>query len=102
MEEDPEMAGVLTRHSQSTEPALPLFSSSKAPVPVSGDDKENQPSAPAVSVPAAVLSRMSLDSIGRPRSSASIPQTTLTPLSERPMHQMLMDQALDMVSSYNN
>ncbi|GJC91084.1 tRNA-specific adenosine deaminase TAD2 [Colletotrichum liriopes] len=46
--------------------------------------------------PAAGPGRMSLESTGRPRSSASIPQTTLTPPGERPMHQAFMDQALDM------
>ncbi|OHF03367.1 tRNA-specific adenosine deaminase subunit TAD2 [Colletotrichum orchidophilum] len=96
MEEDSRMAGVITQHSRPTVPVLPLHSSSKASIPASDHDKENRPSAPVVPIPAAALSRLSLESIGRPRSSASIPQSTLTPPGERPMHQMLMDQALDM------
>ncbi|KAK2020784.1 cytidine deaminase-like protein [Colletotrichum zoysiae] len=49
-----------------------------------------------VAIRATALGRTGLDSTDRPRSSASTPQTTLTPPGERPMHQAFMGQALDM------
>ncbi|TQN71407.1 TRNA-specific adenosine deaminase TAD2 [Colletotrichum shisoi] len=106
---------------RSSEPAVPLVTIDCIPSPVASgnnnsnnnnnnaaaaadddddDDsnKENQHKASpsAVVAPAAALGRMSVESTCRSRPLASIPQTTLTPLSERPLHQAFMDQALDM------
>ncbi|TKW56639.1 tRNA-specific adenosine deaminase subunit TAD2 [Colletotrichum tanaceti] len=97
------MAAVSVR---SSDPAVPLVPIGCAPSPAASEnnndnndsDKENQHKAsPSAAVaPVAALGRMSVESTCRSRPSASIPQATLTPLSERPLHQAFMDQALDM------
>ncbi|KAK1580276.1 cytidine deaminase-like protein [Colletotrichum navitas] len=85
---------------QLKEPVIPLSSFSHVvTIAVSNNnDEENQIKASndTAAARATVLGRTDLDSTDRPRSSASIPQASSTPLGERPMHQAFMGQALDM------
>ncbi|EFQ29442.1 cytidine and deoxycytidylate deaminase zinc-binding region [Colletotrichum graminicola] len=82
------------------EPVIPLSSFSHVvTIAVSNNnDEENQTKASndIASARATAMGRTGLDSTDLPRSSASIPQTSSTPLGERPMHQAFMGQALDM------
>ncbi|KZL83097.1 trna-specific adenosine deaminase subunit tad2 [Colletotrichum incanum] len=93
---DTEMAASPAR---SREPS-PLASFGHAPTPAAPENSDREsPRKASIDIagtPAAALGRMSLESTGRPWSSASIPQTTLTPPGERPTHQAFMGQALDM------
>ncbi|KAK1998142.1 cytidine deaminase-like protein [Colletotrichum falcatum] len=82
------------------EPVFPLppFGHDVTIAASDNNDQENQNKASndMVAARATTSIRTSLGSIDRPRSSASIPQTTVTPPGERSMHQAFMGQALDM------
>ncbi|KAK2017930.1 cytidine deaminase-like protein [Colletotrichum eremochloae] len=82
------------------EPAVPLapFGHAVTVAAPEHNDQDNQTKASTdtAATRGTALGRTSLDSTDRPRSSASIPQTTLTRPGERPMHQAFMGQALDM------
>ncbi|KAH0420352.1 tRNA-specific adenosine deaminase [Colletotrichum camelliae] len=60
-------------------------------------DKEDQVPSAAVVAPTAALTRLSVDdAASRPRSSGSINRDPYTPTGEKRIHQVFMDQALDM------
>ncbi|KAK1987467.1 cytidine deaminase-like protein [Colletotrichum cereale] len=90
------MAAASARSRESVIPLVPFGHA--VTLAASNDDQENRIKASndMVAATATALGRTSLDSTDRPRSFASIPQTTTTSPSERPMHQAFMDQALDM------
>ncbi|KAI8247327.1 tRNA-specific adenosine deaminase TAD2 [Colletotrichum sp. SAR 10_98] len=65
--------------------------------PALTSDKENQVPPTAVVAPTAALNRLSVDdAASRPRSSGSINRDPYTPTGEKRIHQVFMDQALDM------
>ncbi|KAF9869534.1 tRNA-specific adenosine deaminase subunit TAD2 [Colletotrichum karsti] len=99
--EEPEMAAVATRPPsgpRSRDSAAMSASLNRVATPSSDCNKENRApaSASSVIVPVTPLSRLSIDDPTRPRSSTSINRDPYTATGEKRIHQVFMDQALDM------